>query len=321
MEHYESYKAKKLPKPTSRRYNIIQSIQQLVDLAIKQSNTPTLVVACAADEHVLEAVHKAATLDIVKPLLVGDETAIKQVMETLQIHTAYPIIHEPNDVEACKISVKLVHDHDDYFLMKGLVPTATILHEALNKEYGLRTNNRISHVSVIQAPNHHKLLFMSDGGMNIAPNLDDKRQILENAVLVAHSIGYQNPNVGIIAAIETVNPKMEATLDAEKLVQMNRNGIIKGCTVGGPFAIDNAVNKEAAIHKGITDPIAGDVDILIMPRIESGNVFYKALMFLANAQSASMIAGATKPIVLTSRADSAIVKFNSIAFGALAVNA
>ncbi len=156
--------------------------------------------------------------------------------------------------------------------------------------------------------------------MNIKPNLDEKRQIIENCVEIAHALGLETPKVGIIAAVEKVNPQMEATLDAVDLIKMNKDNVIKGCIIGGPFAMDNAINKEAALHKGVTDPIAGEVDILLMPRIEAGNIFYKSMMFLGNAQSASIIAGAKKPIVLTSRADSTLSKYHSIALGALVVD-
>ncbi len=295
-------------------------ITTIADLVKRATTLPTktLVVACAADEHVLEAVEEARKKDIIRPILIGDKDAIATILSNLTDDLdSYQIHHQPDDEQACIDAVRLVHDHADYFLMKGLVGTSTILRAALDKEYGLRTKNRISHVSVMEVPTHPKLLYMSDGAMNIAPTLDEKRQIIENSVKIAHALGNDNPHVGIIAAVEKINPKMDATLDAEQLVAMNKNGTITGCTVGGPFAIDNAINKQAALHKGITDPIAGDVDILVMPRIEAGNVFYKTMMFLANAKSASVIAGATRPIVLTSRADSMDSKFYSIALGAL----
>lgn len=299
---------------------MIQSITDLIVQA-KLLETKTLVVACAADEHVLEAVEMARKENIVNAILVGDKSAILSILSQLNISsTPYTIMDEENLEMACEIAVKLVHDHEDYFLMKGLVDTRIILKAALNKEFGLRTQNRISHVTVLEVPTHPKLIFMSDGGMNIAPTLDEKRQIIENAVNIAHALGNPNPNVGVLAAVEKVNPQMEATVHAEELVKMNQDHIITGCTVGGPFALDNAINKEAAIHKGIKDPIAGDIDILLMPRIETGNVFYKAMMFLANAKSASVIAGATKPIVLTSRADSTESKYYSIALAALVVD-
>lgn len=298
---------------------MMNTMHALVEQA-KSNTPPTLVVACAADEHVLTAVHKAAELSIIRPLLIGDKGAIQSLLQSMNITNQYEVIDEHDDQKACEKAVQLVHDHPQFVLMKGLVATSTILRAALNKEFGLRTQNRISHVSVIEVPDYPKLLMMSDGAMNIAPTLDEKRQIIENAVAIAHAIGHQKPHVGIIGAVEKVNSQMDATLDAKKLVEMNRDGQIKNCIVGGPFAIDNAVNKDAAIHKGITDPIAGDIDILIMPRIEAGNVFYKTLMFLGKAKSASVIAGATHPIVLTSRADSAETKLYSIALAALVVN-
>lgn len=299
---------------------MIKSINELVQKA-KEIETKKIVVACAADEHVLEAVELARTENIVDGILVGDKNKILEIMTKLKINPDnYEIIDETNKEQACLLSVKLVSFNDGHFLMKGLVDTSIILKAALNKEFGLRTPNRISHVSVMEVPTHKKLIFMSDGAMNIAPTVDEKRQIIENSVQIAHALGINTPNVGVLGAVEKVNPKMEATLHAEELVNMNKAGLIKGCFVGGPFALDNAINKEAAQHKGIKDPMAGDVDILIMPRIEAGNVFYKTMMFLANAKSASVIAGAKKPIVLTSRADSTQSKFYSIALSALVAN-
>ncbi len=299
---------------------MIKSIADLLSEA-KNIETKTMVVACAADIHVLEAVELARKNNIINGILVGNELEIKNVLKSLNINeNNYIFIDEPNKTKACIKSVKLVNKEHGYFLMKGLVDTSIILKTALNKEFGLRTTNRVSHVSVLEVPTHDKLIFMSDGAMNIAPNIDEKRQIIENSVVIAHALGLKIPKVGIIGAVEKVNPQMEATLHAEELIKMNKKGIIKECIVGGPFAIDNAINKEAALHKGITDPIAGEIDILIMPRIESGNIFYKTMMFLASAKSASIVAGAKKPIVLTSRADSTESKYNSIALAALVAN-
>ena len=296
---------------------MIKTIDELVNKSIN-IKTKKLVVACADDEHVLEAVEMARSKNIVEGVLVGNSENIKGILDKLGYDQSnYQIINVIDQAEACLESVKIVSSEKDAFLMKGFVDTSVILKAALNKEFGLRTENRISHVSVMEVATHNKLIFMSDGAMNIAPTLDKKRQIIENSVKIAHAIGIESPNVGVIGAIEKVNPNMEATVHASELVEMNKNGIIKNCVVGGPFALDNAINKEAAIHKGVTDPIAGDVDIVIMPRIEAGNVFYKTMMFLANAKSASVIAGAKKPIVLTSRADSTISKFYSIALSAL----
>lgn len=296
---------------------MISSMQALVHAA-QAIPKKTLVVAVANDPHVLEAVEQARQSGIIHAILVGEKDAIQSTLNSLSIDASHYTIHDEKDsVKACEQSVKLVSQGEGDFLMKGYVDTSIILRAALNKEEGLRTQNRLSHVSVMEIPTYHKLLLMSDGAMNIAPEAEIKREIIENGVNVAHAIGIANPNVGCIAAVEKVNPKMPATLDAEKLIALQQNNTIKGCRVGGPFAIDNAIDKEAAKHKGIQDPMAGDVDFLLMPQIESGNVFYKSMMFLANAKSASVIAGAKKPIVLTSRADSTESKFYSIALSAL----
>lgn len=297
----------------------MKTMQDLINAA-KQQKPRTLVVAVADDEPVLKSVEMARKEGFIKPLLFGDQAKIEAVLHKIKAPVdAYDIIHETDMIKTCAKAVGYVHDHDDAFLMKGLVDTATILKAALSKEKGLRTNRRISHVSVFETSGYHKLLLMSDGAMNITPNVDEKQEIIDNAVQVALAIGIQTPAVGMIAAVEKVNPKMQATLDAQTLKDRQTQGMIKNCIVDGPFAIDNAINKEAARHKGITSSIAGDVDILLMPMIEAGNVFYKTMMFLAGAKSASVIAGAKKPIVLTSRADSEASKFYSIALSALMV--
>lgn len=281
----------------------------------------TMVVAAAEDDHVLEAVHMAFEAGIINAILIGDSTEIKRILKQLKINEHhYEIIDVKDKVEACEKAVRMIFDGKADILMKGLVDTAVILRAALDKDFGLRTPNRISHVSVMEVATYHKLLLMSDGAMNIDPNVDIKQEIIENGLVVAHALGIKHPNVGCIAAIEKINPKMQATLDAQELIQRNIDGRIKGCTIGGPFGLDNAISKEAAIHKGVTDPMAGEVDFLLMPQIESGNVFYKTMMFLANAKSASVIAGAKRPIVLTSRADSKESKFYSIALSQLIAN-
>lgn len=296
---------------------MIKTIQEIIDKAV-EIETKTLVVAVANDHHVLEAVHMAKEKNIVNPILVGDQQAILETLEDLGIEPdGYDILHIIDPIQACEEAVKIVNQTAGSILMKGYVDTAVILRAALDKEYGLRTKNRLSHVSVMEIPTYHKLLLMSDGAMNIDPDVDIKQEIIENALLIGKAIGISPLKVGVIAAIEKVNPKMQATLDAAELVNRCHKETITECIVGGPFALDNAINKEAAEYKGITDPIAGDVDMVLMPQIESGNVFYKSMMFLANAKSASVIAGASKPIVLTSRADSTLSKFNSIALSAL----
>lgn len=297
---------------------MIKSMQDIIKRA-QEIEQKTLVVAVAEDAHVIEAVNMAVEARIIKPILIGDQKAILAILASHQINPRYyEIIHESDPVLACEKAVDKVRMDPQAFLMKGFVDTNIILKAALDKDKGLRSTNRLSHVSVMEIPKYHKLLLMTDGAMNINPDVNIKQEIIENAVGIAHALGIKNPAVGCIAAVEKVNLKMQATVDAKTLIERNQQGIIQGCVIGGPFALDNAINKDAAIHKGIEDPMAGDVDLLLMPQIESGNIFYKSLMFLANAKGASVIAGATKPIVLTSRADSKESKFYSIALGAIA---
>jgi phosphate butyryltransferase len=204
-----------------------------------------------------------------------------------------------------------------HMVMKGLVDTGIILKAVLNKETGLRTGSVLSHVAIFDVVNYPRLLLVTDAAMNIAPTLEQKKQIIENSLHVANGLDIDEPKVGVICAKEKVNPKMPATVDAGELVKMNENGELTGCIVGGPFALDNAVSEEAAKLKGISHPVAGKADILMCPNIESGNILYKTLGFLANAKSAGVIVGAKAPIILTSRADSEEAKLNSIALGVL----
>lgn len=200
--------------------------------------------------------------------------------------------------------------------MKGFISTGDLLKAVLDKEMGLRTDRLLSHVAFFQSPYYHKVLCVTDAAMNIAPGLDEKAQIIRNAVDACHRIGIEVPKVAVAAAVEMVNPKMEATVHASLLKQMNTEGVLTGCIVDGPFAIDIAVNQEAALHKGIESKVAGDCDVILVPDIEAGNMFYKALNFLGGAVSAAVVMGASVPIVLTSRSDDERSKLLSIALGA-----
>ena len=292
---------------------MIRSLQQL---RIPGENTAVsrLAVAVAQDSEVLLAVDKARQLRIATAVLVGDEAEIRSIAAQRNIDLSdYEIIHESDKVEACRKAVKLVRDKRADVVMKGIVDTAIILKAVLDKEIGLRDAPVLSHVAVFEVPGFDRLLYLSDAAMNIAPDLEAKKHILKNTVKVAHALGNDAPIAACLCAVEKVNPKMQATLDAVALVEANKTGEIKGCTVMGPLALDNAISVEAAHHKGITDPNAGRADILLVPAIEVGNVFYKSMVFMAKAQNAGVIVGAKAPIVLTSRADSDETKLNSIA--------
>lgn len=298
---------------------MIHSFQELVD-SVKNANR-RIAVAVAQDAEVLIAVRKAADLGIVKPVLVGEEAAIKAIAADINVSLdGMEIIDEADKIEACRKAVKLVHDGDADVVMKGIVDTSVILKAVLDKDIGLRESPVLSHVALFGVDGFDRLLYITDAAMCIAPDVEQKAHIIGNAVKVAHALGNDNPVVTCLCAVEKVNPKMQATLDAAELVERNKRGEIAGCTVCGPLALDNAVSVEAAKHKGITDPNAGKADILLVPYIEAGNIFYKSLTYMAKAQNAGMIVGAKAPVVVTSRADSDETKLNSIAL-AIAVAA
>jgi len=296
---------------------MIKNFDELLELAVKKG-PKRISVACAQDDDVLKAIKMAYDKGIVNGYLVGDEAEIIKIAEEIDLDLkGFEIINITDLADASLKAVELVSSGKADLVMKGLVDTSIILKAVLNKEIGLRTGNALSHVAIFDVPTYHKILLVTDAAMNIAPDLQTKKQIIENTLFVTRALNIEMPNVGVIAAKEKVTESMIATVDAGELVKMNKEGIITGCKVGGPFALDNAVSKEAAEIKGIKDPMAGDVDVLLCPTIEAGNVLYKALNFLASAKSAGIIVGAKAPIVLTSRADSDDSKLNSIALGVL----
>lgn len=297
---------------------MIQSLESLHRAAQERGNR-VLAVAAAQDAEVLLAVDAARKLGIATAILVGDESRIRAIAHDHGISLEpHQIVPEPDPVQACRKAVKLVREGRADAVMKGIVDTSVILKAVLDREIGLRDAPVLSHVALFQVPGFDRLLYVTDAAMNIAPDLEAKKHIIGNAFKVAHALGNPNPIVACLCAVEKVNPKMPATLDAAALVEANRAGSLPGCTVVGPLALDNAVSPEAARHKGITDPCAGHADILLVPNIETGNVFYKSLVFLAKAQNAGLIVGAKAPVIVTSRADSEQTKLHSIAL-ALAI--
>ncbi|MFT4415653.1 phosphate butyryltransferase [Fredinandcohnia humi] len=282
----------------------------------------TVAVAAAEDEEVIEAIVEALDYKLARFLLFGNQERIKVLLSNKGIpveSSDIQIVSTTTKEEAATAAVKAVRSGDANVLMKGNIPTSSLLKAVLNKEYGLRTGSVLSHVAVFEIPGYERLKIITDAAMNIAPNLQEKVQILNNAVRVAHSIGITIPKVAPIAAVEVVNPAMQASLDAALLTQMNRRGQISNCIVDGPLALDNAVSVQAAEHKGITSEVAGHADILLVPTIEVGNALYKSLVYFANAEVGAVIAGASAPIVLTSRADSAKSKLYSLALAICSV--
>ncbi|GAB6106860.1 phosphate butyryltransferase [Fusibacter bizertensis] len=296
---------------------MIKNFDELLAFAIEKG-PKRIAVACAQDDDVLKAVKSAYDRGIANGYLIGNVELIKSIAKEIELDlNGFELINILDLTEASLKAVELVSSGKADLVMKGLVDTSIILKAVLNKEVGLRTGNVLSHVAVFDVPTYHKILLVTDAAMNIAPDVHTKKQIIENTLFVTRALHIDMPNVGVIAAKEKVTDSMIATVDAGELVKMNKEGLITGCKVGGPFALDNAISKEAAEIKGIKDPMAGDVDVLLCPTIEAGNVLYKALNFLANAKSAGIIVGAKAPVVLTSRADSDESKLNSIALGVL----
>ncbi|GAU79741.1 bifunctional enoyl-CoA hydratase/phosphate acetyltransferase [Fusibacter sp. 3D3] len=297
---------------------MIKSVKDLLAVA-KQGKTMRLVVAAAQDEDVLSAVCKAAEESIITPILVGNEEEIRKIAKAHQLDvSSYEIIQVEDLKEAAQVAVKLVSDGKGDFLMKGLIDTAILLKAVLDKEIGLRTDSLLSHVMIYEVPHYHKLLFLTDGGMNIEPSYEEKVQITENAVTVCKAMGIETVKVAGIAAKEKVNEKMLATVDARKLQELSQTGHFgSNVIVEGPLALDLAVSKEAAVTKNFKSEIAGDVDVLLVPTIEVGNGIGKTLTYLAGADSAGIIMGARVPVVLVSRADSYEAKLNSIALGSV----
>lgn len=297
---------------------MLKYLTELIDKAKGQTLKRITVAACQ-DEEVLKAVHEAATLGIVEPILIGDIEKTEKIAEELGISIeAYEKVDEKDLVEAAKIAVKYVSDGKADFIMKGLIDTSILLKEVLNKEYGLRTDSLLSHVMIYEVPTYHKFVFLTDGGMNLEPNLDEKVKIVNNAIKVCRALGYEKIKVAAIAAKEKVNPKMIATVHADELKKMCNDGLFEeGVIIDGPLALDLAVSKDAARIKGYDSDVAGDADILLVPNIETGNGIGKSLTYFANSQSAGVIMGAKAPIVLVSRADSHEAKLYSIALGSL----
>lgn len=285
---------------------------------VKSQSMKKVAVAVAQDEPVLEAIRDAKKNGIADAILVGDKEEIVKIAETIGMNIdEYEIIDEKDVNKASIETVKLVSSGRADMMMKGLVDTATFLRAVLNKEVGLRTGKQMSHIAIFEVPGYDRLLFVTDAAFNMYPELKEKIDIIKNAVQVSHALENNMPKVAPICAVEVVNPSMPATLDAANLSKMNERGQIKGCIIDGPLALDNALSKEAAAHKKISGPVAGEADILLMANIEAGNAVYKCLTYTTESKNGGLLMGAAAPVIVTSRADSPETKMNSIALASL----
>src|SRR5215203_5217646 len=282
---------------------------------------PTAVVhPCEATA--LEGAVEAAQMGLIQPLLVGPAAKIMEVASASGIDISnLEIIDVPHSHVSAAKAVELIREGKAEILMKGSLHTDELMSAIVARDGGLRTARRISHVFVMDVPTYHKVLIVTDGAINIAPTLEDKVDICQNAIDLAISLGLEAPKVAILAAVETVTSKMPATIDAAALCKMAERGQIKGGRLDGPLGFDNAISKRAAETKGITSEVAGDPDILLAPDLEAGNILAKQLSFLAGADSAGLVLGARVPVILTSRADSVRSRIASCAVAALVAHA
>ncbi len=282
----------------------------------------TVAVAHPCSEEALRGAMEAAALGLIVPILVGPEDKIRAVALAADIDLdGCRIVSTLHSHAAAAQAVTLVHSGEAQALMKGSLHTDELMAEVVKPVDGLRTERRVSHVYLVDVPSYPKPLLISDAAINIEPDLDAKRDIVQNAIDLAHAIGIAEPKVAILAAVEAVNAKMQSTLDAAALCKMADRGQITGGVLDGPLAFDNAVSPQAAHDKGIVSPVAGQADILIAPNLEAGNMIAKQLQYLADAQVAGLVMGARVPVVLTSRADGAAARIASCALALLLVHA
>ena len=280
------------------------------------------VVAHPCEATALSGAIEAGEKGLIRPILVGPVAKIHEVAKAASVDLGSTrLIDVPHSHAAAAMAVQLVREGEAQLLMKGSLHTDELLGAVVARETGLRTGRRLSHVFIMDVPTYHKVLLVTDAAINIAPTLEDKVDICQNAIDFAVALGVKRPKIAILAAVETVNSKMPATLDAAALCKMAERGQITGGIIDGPLAFDNAISAEAARIKGITSPVAGDPDILLVPDLEAGNMLAKQLTFLANADSAGLVLGARVPIILTSRADSVRSRIASCGVGMLAAHA
>ena len=299
---------------------LITKFEQVFE-KIKTHPKKQIAVAVAHDPTVIDAVIMADELDITDYILVGDEKKIIEISEDAGFDVKVnKIYNETNSIKAVEKAVQLVKSNKADILMKGFVNTDDFLRGVLNREKGLRTGKIMSHVYVLESSALKRLLFITDGSVNIHPDLETKCSIILNSIYLANIFDITDPKVAVTTAIELANPKMPSTIDAAVLAKMSQRGQFSGKIIDGPLALDNAISPWAAEHKGIGGPVAGNADIIVVPSIEAGNMLCKAHVYLTGGNLAGVVIGASAPIVLTSRADTSQSKLNSIATAVLMAN-
>lgn len=276
-------------------------------------------VAGAEDEEVLKAVKLAMDMGFIEAILVGDKDKIQEIADKVDLKD-YELVHSASPEESALEAVKMVSSGRASVLMKGYINTSVYLRAVLNKEFGLRTGRLLSLLAAYEIPQYHKLLYCTDSGVNPNPNLEQKKDILINSLLALEGFGIPKAKVAALTANEMLDPKIQSTVDADALVKMVGNSEIKKCIIEGPIAFDVAFDSSAARHKGIDSKVSGDVDLLLFPNMETGNALGKSWLLWNEAKWAGIILGASSPVILGSRSDTAEIKVNSIALACLASN-
>ena len=293
-----------------------RTFQELAEAA-KARGSVRVAVAAAQDPEVLEAIKAGLEAGLIEATLVGDQGGITPMVERMGLGGRVRIVHEEDLAQAARVAAGLVRDGEAQVLMKGLVNSAVFLKAALDPGRGLRSGRLLSHLAALEIPGEPKLAFFTDGGMNIAPGLEEKKLILGNALDALHRMGLATPRVAVLCANEQVSARMPATVDAQGLVDAWQAGAFPDCILEGPIAMDVALSPAAARHKDLESRISGEVDLYLMPNLEAGNLLTKAILHWTGAKFAGVVLGATHPIVMVSRSDTAEAKFNAIALAAL----
>lgn len=296
---------------------MIKNFDEVIE-RVRAFNEMKRCAVCMADEAAIGGAIGAEKLGLAWPIFVGHESEIKEELKKLGVDKDYEIIGVDEDSKAAEKVVELVREGNADFILKGHIETAVLMRAVVDKEKGLRTDKLMTHMSFEQMPTYHKLITITDGGMCMYPDVEQKQKIIENAVEIYRNLGYERPKVAVLSAVERVNPKMQSTVDAAELKRRNQKGIIKNCLVEGPISFDLAYKKGAAEIKGFESEVAGDPDILLVPDIQAGNILDKSFNFAGGGKMAGFIVGAKCLIVLTSRSASAEEKYYSIAMAALA---
>jgi phosphate acetyltransferase len=298
-----------------------EKYQRLIDYCKTLPPLPT-AVAHPCDKSSLSGAVEAAEMGLIAPILVGPAERIKAVaLENGIDISRYQVVEAPYSEAAARCAVQLVREGKAEALMKGSLHTDELMGAVVGRDSGMRTGRRVSHCFVMDVPGHDSALIISDAAVNITPTLEEKKDILQNAIDLAHALRVDEVRVAILSAMETVNPKVPSTIEAAALCKMVDRHQVTGAVVDGPLALDNAIDPEAARIKGIDSPVAGRANVLIVPDLEAGNMLAKSLSFLAGADAAGIVLGARVPIILTSRADSTMTRLASCAVAALVAKA